>query len=139
MHTSPAIQRAFTLVELMIVVAIIGILAALALPTYQGYTVRAKVSELILASSSYTHAVTEKYQENIGATASMGQGITISVVGKIRGGSVTDAGIVTLLGDTSSVSVGAPVTVTLTPEVAGGTLTWSCVGVPAQYMPANCR
>lgn len=139
MHNSPTIQRAFTLVELMIVVAIIGVLAALALPTYQDYTVRTKVSELILASSSYTHAVTEKFQENTSATASMGQGITISVLGKIRGGSVTDTGIVTLLGDTSSVSVGAPVTVTLTPEVAGGTLTWSCVGRPAQYMPANCR
>ncbi|MFZ9322620.1 MAG: pilin, partial [Hylemonella sp.] len=54
-----ALQQGFTLIELMIVVAIIGILAAVALPAYQDYTVRAKVSEIVLAASSCRTGITE--------------------------------------------------------------------------------
>ena len=58
------IQQGFTLIELMIVVAIIGILAAIALPAYKDYTVRAKVSELILAGSAGKVQVAEYFQVN---------------------------------------------------------------------------
>ena len=63
------LQKGFTLIELMIVVAIIGILAAVALPAYQDYTVRAKVSELILAASSCKDMVSETYQTGVSLPA----------------------------------------------------------------------
>ncbi len=69
-------QQGFTLIELMIVVAIIGILAAIAIPAYQDYTVRAKVSELILAADNAKTAVTEFAQTN-GTLTKAGSGLTI--------------------------------------------------------------
>src|ERR1700712_2086531 len=62
-------QKGFTLIELMIVVAIIGILAAIALPAYQDYTKRAKMSEVILAASSCRTSITETYQAGSSAAA----------------------------------------------------------------------
>src|SRR6187551_3915333 len=64
------VQQGFTLIELMIVVAIIGILAAVALPAYQDYTKRAKVSELILAASACRTTITEVYQSGSQTTVS---------------------------------------------------------------------
>jgi type IV pilus assembly protein PilA len=136
-----SIQKGFTLIELMIVVAIIGILAAVALPAYQDYTVRAKVSELMLAASGVRTAISEKFQTDPSNTAAAGTGVTIPATGKIASASVTDDGTVYVYGSTASTSVGQSVTITMAPtySTTTGTITWSCQGTPSKYLPATCR
>ncbi|MBI5333729.1 MAG: pilin [Burkholderiales bacterium] len=137
------VQQGFTLIELMIVVAIIGILAAVALPAYQDYTVRARVSELMLAASSARTCVSEAYQSVGGATVptAVSTDCAIATTGKVATASVATNGVITVTGTTATTSVGQNVTVTLTPTVqsTAGTLTWTCTGTPVKYVPGSCR
>ena len=136
-----SLQKGFTLIELMIVVAIIGILAAVALPAYQDYTIRAKVSELVLAASGFKSTIAEAAQTNSTLTNS-GKGLSVNTVGKITGGSVDDNGIIVIQGNGASTSVGTAVTITLAPSITtGGVVVWACTSVSTifKYVPAECR
>ena len=133
------IQKGFTLIELMIVVAMFGILAAVAWPSVRsnwGYAIRAKVSELILQTSGFRTSISNKAEVD-STIGSAGVGLTVNIVGKVSGGSVNDTGTVVINGTTAS--TGANVTLTMTPTMTAGTLTWSCAGAPSKYFPASCR
>ncbi|EXJ09749.1 Pilin [Nitrincola nitratireducens] len=144
-------QQGFTLIELMIVVAIIGILAAIALPAYQDYTKRAHVSEGLSLAGAARTAVTEFYSsraawpaDNTAAGLSAANTITGTAVKSVRisvgasGGAST--GIVTI---TFNERVQDDTTLTLTALASGGSVTWVCrpgaPAVDAKFVPANCR
>jgi type IV pilus assembly protein PilA len=153
-------QQGFTLIELMIVVAIIGILAAVALPAYQDYTVKARVSEAILATSQCRTAVSEVYQTGGASTAPgiNGWGCEQSVAGsstKYVSTITTDAnGTITVLTATSTdLKAASGTTVQLIPQTAtGGAMTapgsmgqqvgtFRCVAgtMPPKYLPGSCK
>ena len=137
-------QQGFTLIELMIVIAIIGILAAIAIPAYQDYTTRAKVSEVIVMASPAKLAVAETSSSLGGlslVTASNSGYVFPGATDYVSGITITDTtGVVTA---TSTVPT-ATGTITLTPTSVGtgtGQLTWVCASASIldKFLPANCR
>lgn len=132
------VQKGFTLIELMIVIAIIGILAAVALPAYQDYTVRAKAAELVLAASSSKNAISEYI---ITAGSIPGQGnvrVENNTSTMVRSVSWSGTSIIVTGNNTG---LGATVVMTMTPTIStAGGVNWDCTPTAGtRYMPSSCQ
>lgn len=137
-------QAGFTLIELMIVVAIIGILAAIALPAYQDYIIRSQASEGMSLASGLKIQVADVFSDQgaFDAIASSSDGIPAA--GEVTGKYVTQvavaAGVITATygGDANANLTGQ--TLELSPTDNGGSLSWICsASVDDKYLPAACR
>lgn len=137
-------NKGFTLIELMIVVAIIGILAAIAIPAYQDYTVRAKVSEGLSFADFAKTTVSEYYiSNNIWPSSNASAGMPSIIVGNnVSDLQVSASGGVSVITVSFSNAVASGLQITLKPNViSSSSINWTCSGSGQypQYLPSSCR
>lgn len=155
------LQRGLTLIELMVVIAVIGILGALALPAYQDYTIRAKVSEMLLAANGCKTAVTEAISSASGAdiSAILPKACENQTSKYVSAIAVDGNGVITVTGNHEALRGGTSASanaIALTPLQSGETAVngsadggkpisgWRCGPassnpLPAKYLPASCK
>jgi len=145
------VQQGFTLIELMIVVAIIGILAAIAIPAYQDFTIRSKVTELINAAGVCKTSVAEYYQAKGAFPGAADSGCsTVGTANSTAPTVAANTGVISVdaAGGLSTQLSGnaSGTTLTYTPQLAGGAGSaiqgWDCktgTTIAAKYLPATCR
>ena len=136
-------NKGFTIIELMIAVAIIGVLAAIAIPAYQNYIIRAKVSESLTFASQAKTAVAEFYQSQGSLPTSNPQaGLATSITGtNVSQVTVGTGGAITVTASIAGVPT-ASSNIVFTPTTTSSGITWSCTGggnLDNQYRPSNCK
>ena len=150
------VQQGFTLIELMIVVAIVGILAAIALPAYQDYTIRAKVSEMLARGAEAKTTISEYYSSKsaLPATAAVA-GVNTAVSGWVGGvGYDSSGGNANIYLKAAAAGMGAAndtcIRLQGVPNAGAGTIAWTCTATAcaggvtgaamgAKYVPSSCR